>query len=93
MISPKGKVYTNKDSVITTGEDESFFGGATIKTFKFDKMDVGEWKVKMMAKQSKDAYLVVSDYKNSAPFVLQMPTKVKANKSEYKLKNHLWHLK
>ena len=49
-------------------------------------MDVGEWKVKMMTKQSKDAYLVVSDYKTGAPFVLQMPTKVKANKSEYKLK-------
>ena len=31
MISPKGKVYTNKDSVITTGEDESFFGGAQLK--------------------------------------------------------------
>lgn len=86
MISPEGKVYTNKDSVITTGEGESFFGGATIRTFKFDKMDVGEWKVKMMTKQSKDAYLIVSDYKNGAPFVLQMPTKVKANKSEYKLK-------
>ncbi len=40
----------------------------------------------MMAKQSKDAYLVISDYKNDAPFVLQMPTKVKVNKPEYKLK-------
>ncbi|CJB62854.1 Uncharacterised protein [Streptococcus pneumoniae] len=40
----------------------------------------------MMAKQSKDAYLVVSDYKDGAPFVLQMPTKVKVNKPEYKLK-------
>ncbi len=49
-------------------------------------MDVGEWKVKMMAKQSKDAYLVISDYKNDAPFVLQVPTKVKVNKPEYKLK-------
>ena len=93
MISPKGKMYTNKDSVITTGEGESFFGGATIRTFKFDKMDVGEWKVKMMAKQSKDAYLFVSDYKDGAPFVLQMPSKVKVNKSEYKLKNLLQHLK
>ncbi len=37
--------------------------GATIRTFKFDKLEVGEWKIKMMAKQSKDAYLVVSDYK------------------------------
>ncbi|TKI92154.1 hypothetical protein FC699_20605, partial [Bacillus wiedmannii] len=25
MMSPKGKMYTNKDSVITTGEGESFF--------------------------------------------------------------------
>lgn len=40
----------------------------------------------MMAKQSKDAYLVVSDYKDDAPFVLRMPTKVKINKPEYKLK-------
>ncbi|PEA78502.1 hypothetical protein COM25_06820 [Bacillus wiedmannii] len=86
MMSPKGKMYTNKDSVITTGEGESFFGGATIRTFKFDKMDVGEWKVKMMAKQSEDAFLIVSDYNSGAPFVLQMPTKVKVNKSEYKLK-------
>ncbi|HDR8184335.1 TPA: hypothetical protein QC116_003781 [Bacillus thuringiensis] len=86
MMSPKGKMYTNKDSVITIGEGESFFGGATIRTFKFDKMDVGEWKVEMMAKQSKDAFLIVSDYKGGTPFVLQMPTKVKVNKSEYKLK-------
>ena len=93
LMSPKGKVYTNKDSVITTGEGESFFNGATIRTFKFDKMEAGEWKVKMMAKQSKDAYLIVSDYKNGAPFVLQMPSKVKVNKSEYKLKNLLQHLK
>ena len=40
----------------------------------------------MMAKQSKDAYLVISDYKDDAPFVLRMPTKVKINKPEYKLK-------
>ncbi|ASI72578.1 esterase/lipase family protein [Bacillus cereus] len=86
MVSPKGEIYANKDSAITTGEGESFFNGATIRTFKFDKLEVGEWKIKMMAKQSKDAYLVVSDYNNSAPFVLQMPTKVKVNKPEYKLK-------
>lgn len=77
MISPKGKMYTNKDSVITTGEEESFFGGATIRTFKFDKMDVGEWKVKMMAKQSKDAYLVISDYKNDAPLFFKCLPKLK----------------
>ena len=88
MVSPKGKIYANKDSAITTSEGESF-NGATIRTFKFDKLEVGEWKIKMMAKQSKDAYLVVSDYKDGAPFVLQMPTKVKVNKPEYKLKNHL----
>ncbi|WP_088345931.1 esterase/lipase family protein [Bacillus cereus] len=86
MVSPKGKIYANKDSAITTSEGESFFNGATIRTFKFDKLEVGEWKIKMMAKQSKDAYLVVSDYKDGAPFVLQMPTKVKVNKPEYKLK-------
>ncbi|WP_074594377.1 esterase/lipase family protein [Bacillus cereus] len=86
MVSPKGKIYANKDSAITTGEGESFFNGATIRTFKFDKLEVGEWKIKMMAKQSKDAYLVVSDYKDDAPFVLRMPTKVKVNKLEYKLK-------
>ena len=40
----------------------------------------------MMAKQSKDAYLVVAITKDGAPFVLQMPTKVKVNKPEYKLK-------
>ena len=33
--------------------------------------------------------LVISDYKDDAPFVLRMPTKVKINKPEYKLKNHL----
>ncbi len=86
MVSPKGKTYANKDSAITISEGESFFNGATIRTFKFDKLEVGEWKIKMMAKQSKDAYLVVSDYKGGAPFVLQMPTKVKVNKPEYKLK-------
>ncbi|MED1410137.1 MULTISPECIES: esterase/lipase family protein [Bacillus] len=86
LISPKGKVYTNKDSAFAIGEGESFFKGATIRTFKFDKMDVGEWKVKMMAKQPKDAYLIVTDYKKEAPFVLQMPAKVKVDKTDYKLK-------
>lgn len=86
LISPKGKVYTNKDSAVSTGEGESFFKGATIRTFKFDKMEAGEWQVKMMAKQPKDAYLIVTDYKKDAPFVLQMPAKVKVNKAEYKLK-------
>ncbi|EEL88190.1 PGAP1 [Bacillus cereus AH1272] len=86
LISPKGKVYTNKDSAVSTGEGESFFKGATIRTFKFDKMEAGEWQVKMMAKQPNDAYLIVTDYKKDAPFVLQMPAKVKVNKAEYKLK-------
>ncbi len=86
LISPKGKVYTNKDSAVSTGEGESFFKGATIRTFKFDKMEAGEWQVKMMAKQPKDAYVIVTDYKKDAPFVLQMPAKVKVNKAEYKLK-------
>ncbi len=86
LISPKGKVYTNKDSAVSTGEGESLFKGATIRTFKFDKMEAGEWQVKMMAKQPKDAYLIVTDYKKDAPFVLQMPAKVKVNKAEYKLK-------
>ncbi|MGN4423147.1 esterase/lipase family protein [Bacillus cereus group sp. MYBK30-1] len=86
LISPKGKVYTNKDSALAIGEGESFFKGATIRTFKFDKMDVGEWQVKMMAKQPKDAYLIVTDYKKEAPFVLQMPAKVKLDKTDYKLK-------
>lgn len=63
LISPKGKVYTNKDSAVSTGEGESLFKGATIRTFKFDKMEAGEWQVKMMAKQPKDAYLIVTDYK------------------------------
>ena len=63
----------------------NLFNGATIRTFKFDKLEIGEWKIKMMAKQSKDAYLVISD-KDDAPFVLRMPTKVKINKPEYKLK-------
>jgi hypothetical protein len=49
-------------------------------------MEAGEWQVKMMAKQPKDAYLIVTDYKKDAPFVLQMPAKVKVNKAEYKLK-------
>ncbi|MEX0133609.1 lipase family alpha/beta hydrolase [Bacillus nitratireducens] len=86
LISPKGKAYTNKDSAVSTGEGESFFKGATIRTFKFDKMEAGEWQVKMMAKQPNDAYLIVTDYKKDAPFVLQMPAKVKVNKAEYKLK-------
>jgi hypothetical protein len=86
LISPKGKVYTNKDSAVSTGEGESLFKGATIRTFKFDKMEAGEWQVKMMAKQPKDAYLIITDYKKDAPFVLQMPAKVKVNKAEYKLK-------
>lgn len=86
LISPKGKIYTNKDSAVSTGEGESFFKGATIRTFKFDKMEAGEWQVKMMAKQPNDAYLIVTDYKKDAPFVLQMPAKVKVNKAEYKLK-------
>ncbi|KFN00977.1 hypothetical protein D0U04_17885 [Bacillus clarus] len=86
LLSPTGKVYTNKDSAIATGEGESFFKGATIRTFKFDGMEVGDWHVKMMATKQKDAYMIVTDYKKEAPFVLNMPAKIKINKTQYELK-------
>ena len=31
MVSPKGKIYANKDSAITTGEGESFLMGRQLE--------------------------------------------------------------
>lgn len=50
MVFLKGKIYVNKDSVIIISEGEFFFNGVIIRIFKFDKLEVGEWKIKMMVK-------------------------------------------
>lgn len=86
LISPSGKVYTNKDSKFTVGDETSYFKGASIRTFKINQMETGEWHVKLMTTHTKDAYMVVSDYKQTAPFTLKMPGKIKADKVEFQLK-------
>ncbi len=86
LIAPSGKVYTNQNSKAATGEEYAYFSGATIRTFQVDQMEVGEWRLKMMSQAQKDAYLMLANYKQVAPFTLEMPGKVKKNKAEFKLK-------
>ncbi|PFN01803.1 lipase family alpha/beta hydrolase [Bacillus cereus] len=86
LISPSGKVYTNKDSKFTVGDETSYFKGASIRTFKINKMETGEWHVKLMTAHTKDAYMIVTDYKQAAPFTLKMPGKIKDGKVEFQLK-------
>ncbi|CAI8870656.1 hypothetical protein BHU24_16065 [Bacillus pseudomycoides] len=86
LISPSGKVYTDEDSKVTIGDETSYFKGASIRTFKINRMEIGEWHVKLMTAHAKDAYMIVSDYKQKAPFTLKMPGKIKADKVEFQLK-------
>ncbi|WP_429712854.1 lipase family alpha/beta hydrolase [Bacillus rhizoplanae] len=89
LIAPSGKVYTNQNSKVTTGEEYAYFSGATIRTFQIDQMEAGDWHLKMMShtkKDKKDAYLMLANYKKDAPFTLEIPGKVKQNKAEFKLK-------
>ncbi|MCI0765108.1 hypothetical protein [Bacillus sp. TL12] len=87
LISPSGKVYTNEDSKSTVGDETSYFKGASIRTFKINQMEIGEWHVKIMTSHEKDAYMVVSEYQQEAPFTLKMPGKIKTNKAEFQLKS------
>ncbi|WP_413789186.1 lipase family alpha/beta hydrolase [Bacillus yunxiaonensis] len=91
LIAPSGKVYTNQSSKATMGEEYAYFNGATIRTFQVDQMEVGEWRLKMMSQARKDAYLMLANYKQDAPFTLDMPGKVKKNKAEFKLKQSAKH--
>ncbi|MDM5155802.1 hypothetical protein QUF88_19005 [Bacillus sp. DX1.1] len=86
LISPSGKVYTNKDSKETVGNEDSYFKGASIRIFKIDQMEIGQWHVKILTTGQKDAYMIITDYKQDAPFTLKMPGKIKAEKAEFQLK-------
>ncbi|MDC2866131.1 esterase/lipase family protein [Bacillus sp. BP-3] len=85
LIAPSGKVYTNQSSKAAIGEEYAYFNGATIRTFQVDQMEEGEWRLKMMSEKKDDAYLMLANYKQAAPFTLEMPGKVKQNKAEFKL--------
>ncbi|WP_242144754.1 MULTISPECIES: hypothetical protein [unclassified Bacillus cereus group] len=86
LLSPSGKIYTNKDSVTTIGEEESYFKGASIHTFQLSKMEEGEWNIKMLSNHQQDAYMMVVNYKqDDAPFTLKIPNKMKAGTAKYQL--------
>lgn len=86
LVSPSGKIYTSKNSKVTKTKDDFYFKGASVQTFHLNKMEVGDWSVLLKSQAQKDAYLLLSNFKQQAPFTLQMNGKAKQPKEQFQLK-------
>lgn len=85
LVSPTGKVYTKKNSKVTTEKDQFFFKGAHVQTFQMEQMEVGTWSIELKSKAEKDAFLMVSQLKQAESLSLELPGKVKQKKTKFRL--------
>ncbi|WP_044641649.1 esterase/lipase family protein [Risungbinella massiliensis] len=85
LISPSGKVYTNKNSNVVTGTDQFYFIGAHVQTFQLKQMEVGTWSIQLKSKAKKDAYFMVTQLKQAESISLELPGKVKQTKAKFRL--------
>lgn len=86
FVSPSGKVYTNKNSKVTTTRDQDAFRGAYVQTFHLKGMEAGQWRVQLKNIARNDAFLLVGTFADKAPFSLGMAGKTKQSKAKFFMK-------
>lgn len=87
LISPSNKKYRPSLKVQSAKNQTSFFNGATIQTFNRNKLEIGDWRVRMKTKSPKDAYLFTAQFNEKNPIILSMAGKVKQKDAKFIIKN------
>lgn len=86
FISPSGKVLSKKNSKVVSTRDQDVFRGAYVQTFNLKGMEAGQWHVQLKNSAQKDAFLLVGNFSDDAPFSLKMAGKVKQSNAKFLMK-------
>lgn len=73
LVSPSGKIYSEKSSQFSQTTDKVFFKGAAIQSFQMkDRAESGNWVIQMKSPQN-DAYLLVAIFLGEEELSVSLP--------------------
>ncbi|MGA8942522.1 MAG: hypothetical protein WB502_07360 [Thermoactinomyces sp.] len=73
LVSPSGKVYSEKSRQFSRTNDQVFFRGAAVQLFQIrDRAESGDWLMQMKSPQT-DAYLLVAIFPGKEEVSVSMP--------------------
>ncbi|WP_093290400.1 triacylglycerol lipase [Thermoactinomyces sp. DSM 45892] len=85
LQSPSGKMYDKNSSNYVLAKGDELFGDVTDQSFQLKDAEMGNWKVRIQS-PSKDAYFLVTTYKDSQGLALELPGQTVTEESPLKVK-------
>ncbi|HHT7228497.1 TPA: esterase/lipase family protein [Bacillus cereus] len=85
LHSPSGKVYDKNSNNYVLSKGNELFGDVTEQSFLLKESELGNWKVQIQSPR-KDAYFLVTTYKDSPALTLDLPNQEGENTHPLKIK-------